>query len=84
MTDDQQFILALATLIVPTIATILTYRKTSATHEAVNGVQRRLVRRARSQGVAAGVRASGARAGTMGEAGKHGTAVPLQRPADGS
>lgn len=84
MTDDQQFILALATLILPTAATILTYRKTSATHEAVNGVQRRLVRRARSQGVAAGVRASSSRTGTMGEAGKPGTAVPLQRPPAGS
>lgn len=71
MTDDQQFILALATLIVPTVATVLTYRKTSQTHEVVNGVQKKLVKKARAQGVTSGTRAANqAQRGAMGEAGK--------------
>lgn len=57
MTDDQQFILALATLIVPTLATVLTYRKTDQTHKAVNGIQVKAVRAARAKGRAAGVKA---------------------------
>jgi hypothetical protein len=38
MTDEQQFVLALATLIVPTVASYLALRKTSDTHQAVNGL----------------------------------------------
>lgn len=55
MTDDQQFILGLATLIVPTIASIFAYKKSASTHEAVNGMQAKKVRRARAQGHAAGI-----------------------------
>lgn len=54
MTDDQQFVLALATLIVPTLASILTYRKADQTHQAVNGIQARAVRSARAEGVRSG------------------------------
>lgn len=71
MTDDQQFVLALATLLVPTIATVLTYRKTSQTHEAVNGAQKKLIKKARAQGVASGARAmKPPPGGTMGQAGR--------------
>jgi len=56
LTDDQQFILALATIVLPLAASILTYRKTVETHDAVNGMQVKKVgqvrRRARAAGVA--------------------------------
>ncbi len=77
MTDDQQFILALATLIVPTVATVLTYRKTDQTHKAVNGIQTRALRRARTSGRTEGMKEGlaakpvppEAMPGTMGNAG---------------
>lgn len=54
MTDDQQFILGCLTLILPTVASIFAYRKTSQTHEAVNGMQAKKERLARKSGRAAG------------------------------
>lgn len=57
MTDDQQFILACLTLVVPTVASVFAYRKTDQTHQAVNGMQVRKIRKARAQGVRLGARA---------------------------
>ena len=54
MTDDQEFIVALATLIVPTIASLFAYRQSRSTHTAVNGMVAKNTRRARSQGRAQG------------------------------
>lgn len=54
MTDDQQFILALATLILPTIGSLFAYRQSRSTHTAVNGAVSKLNRRARAQGRAQG------------------------------
>jgi len=56
VTDDQQFILGCLTLILPTVASVLAYRKTSQTHDTVNGMQAGKVRRARAEGRAAGKR----------------------------
>lgn len=81
MTDDQQFWLGLATLIVPTIASVFAYRKTSDTHKAVDGMQARRVRAARKSARAEGV-ALGAHSPQWAK--PPSTDVPLQRPPDGS
>lgn len=54
MTDDQQFILGLATLIVPTVASVLALWRTQATHAVVNGFAKTRERRARAAGRAQG------------------------------
>lgn len=60
VTDDQQFILALAAVISTTAIQILTYRKSSQTHELVNGMTVKRTRAARSEGRRAGVAAEAA------------------------
>jgi hypothetical protein len=77
MTDDQQFILACLTLVVPTIASVFAYRKTDQTHQAVNGMQAKAVRKARAQGVSQGARAEKEAAGTMGAAGLRPPRLPV-------
>lgn len=57
MTDDQQFILGCLTLILPTVASVLAYRKTDQTHQAVNGMQVKAINKARAQGRSTGARA---------------------------
>jgi hypothetical protein len=52
MTDDQQFILAIVTLLVPTSASILAFLQGRQTHGLVDGMTKRSVRRARAQGAA--------------------------------
>jgi hypothetical protein len=54
MTDDQQFILAIVTLIVPTAAATFATLQTRKTHQAVNGMLAKGTRRARAQGRAQG------------------------------
>ena len=54
MTDDQQFWLAMATLIVPTIASIMGVRQTQQTHKAVNGLLVRHEKDAHTAAVAEG------------------------------
>jgi hypothetical protein len=56
VTDDQSFWIALATVLVPTITAGLGLVQGRQTHNIVNGLQVRRVRKARAQGVAAGRR----------------------------
>ena len=52
MTDDQQFILGLATLLVPTTASLINFLQARQTHGLVDGIAKKQVRRARAQGAA--------------------------------
>jgi hypothetical protein len=54
VTDDQQFLVALLTIVAPTIASLLALRQARETHTAVNGVLAKGTRRARAQGRAQG------------------------------
>jgi hypothetical protein len=57
VTDDQQFILALAAVVSTTVIQVMTYRKASSTHELVNGISVKRTRQARASGRKAGVAA---------------------------
>jgi len=50
MTNDQEFILALVALVLPGVASVLTYRQSRQTRHAVNGLVAKSNRRARAQG----------------------------------
>ncbi len=50
MTDDQQYVVALATLVVPTIASVMALLQSRSTHSAVNGLNAKNMRRARAAG----------------------------------
>lgn len=50
MTDDQQFVIALVTVMVPTMASVLSLLQSRQTHTIVNGMQAKAIRRARTQG----------------------------------
>lgn len=56
MSADQQFILALITLVGAAVASILAAWQSRETHKAVNGIASRNVRRAHAKGVTAGRR----------------------------
>ena len=58
MTDDQQFILSMWTVIVPTIAAALAALQSRSTHSAVNGLLVKNMRRSRAAGRKQGQRES--------------------------
>jgi hypothetical protein len=60
MSGDEQFIIALVAALVPVIISVLTYRKTAQTHEAVDGLATKNARRANRAGALRG-RADAAR-----------------------
>jgi hypothetical protein len=53
MTDDQQFILALAGIVSTTAIQLWAYRKAAQTHDLVNGMTKGRMRSARSAGASA-------------------------------
>lgn len=57
MTDDQMFMVALLTALLPTAASVIGALQGRQTHKLVDGMSKRRVRQARAQGVSAGVRA---------------------------
>lgn len=56
MTDDQQFILALVTALLPTAASVLVWAQGHETHKLVNGLSEKRVRRAHAAGQVIGRR----------------------------